>query len=99
MEYGGGNALMIHTHVGQDLRHLDRMEDVRFAGFAMLAVVGSGAHFEGPQYDCYAGGLEISVEEVPEGDDLGRITDWRSAGILNGLGPFGVFGQVQDFRV
>jgi len=40
MQHRGHQALMVHVHVGQDIRHRKRMGDVRLTASAALAVVG-----------------------------------------------------------
>jgi hypothetical protein len=52
---------VIHSHVGEDLGHLDGVEYIGLASLAVLAVVGGRADFEGPQHDGYAGWFKVGI--------------------------------------
>ena len=40
VQHGGGEALVIHVHIGKDIGHCQRMGDIGFTAATCLASVG-----------------------------------------------------------
>jgi hypothetical protein len=80
---GGGDALVIHPHAGEDLRHGDRVQNVRLAGFPRLAAVGRFACLVGLEDEGDFIGIQVSAEQVPE------LQDGFGYPVAAGIGVFG----------
>lgn len=71
MEESGDQRLFIHTDLGQDLGHMEGMDDIVFTGFSLLAMMSFlgklvGSHDE---FGCFAGKRAGSLgEDVFYGD-------------------------------
>ena len=63
VQQAGGNGGRVHAHIGQDLGHFERMNDVRLAGGPHLAFVVVDAELPGlaDQLDVFAGAIGVDL--------------------------------------
>ena len=66
MQQRGDDALVVHAHLAEDARDRDGVEDVGFAGGALLPFVGLGAEQVGAIDLGHLGAVEIILEIVAE---------------------------------